>query len=296
MKFPAWADFTKKVSELEENIKSKLQSFKDNHPVLEGALRESFSFLPSPFNAIAEKIYSAASGSEEEKSDAVVKYFKEIINQGEDHYSKITLQLENVLSHVEDLKAITAKESTLSNVQQILISSVQETNQKLIALKDDIASLSVKVDTVVDSTAKIIRRSDKILSMLEGKEYKAYIDQTGNTIHFKVEDTVVETINAADLNRLDNGSRQLIKAYEQSMQTNFSIFTEVYPQLALTDPVTKAKLKAQLRPIIDQMCKDLENIFGYLNSLGKHLHDHYANIRYACDKAKSDFAVSDSFI
>jgi hypothetical protein len=149
---------------------------------------------------------------------------------------------------------------------------------------------------VVDSTAKIIRRSDKILSMLEGKEYKAHIDQTGNTIHFKVQDTIVETINAADLNRLDNGSRQLIKAYEQSMQTNFSIFTEVYPQLALADPVTKAKLKAHLRPIIDQMCKDLENIFGYLNSLGKQLHDHYANIRYACDKAKSDFAVTDSFI
>ncbi len=294
MKFPAWPDFTKKVSELEENIRAKLQSFKENHPVLEGSLKESFSFLPSPFNTIAEKIYNTASGSEQEKSDAVVKYFQDIIDQGEDHYSKITLQLETILSNIEDIKAITAKESTLSNVQQILISSGQETHQNLITLKNDIASMTVKVDTIVDSTAKIIRRSDKILSMLEGKEYDAHIDQTGNTIHFKIKDKVVETINSADLSRLDYGSQQLIKAFEQSMQINFNIFVEVYPQLALADPMTKARLKVELRPVINQMCSDLENIFRYLNSLGKQLHDHYANIRYACDKAKSDLEVVDT--
>ena len=35
MKFPTWTDFTKQVSEFEEGIQSKLQSFKNNHPILE---------------------------------------------------------------------------------------------------------------------------------------------------------------------------------------------------------------------------------------------------------------------
>src|SRR5215207_5930268 len=65
-----------------------------------------------------------------------------------------------------------------------------------------IAALGTKVDTVIDSTAKLIRRSDHILSILEGRDYKAYIDQTGNTIHFKIQDSTVETITANDLNRL----------------------------------------------------------------------------------------------
>lgn len=181
------------------------------------------------------------------------------------------------------------------DIQQILISSGATTNQRLISLKQEIDLLGPKIDTLIDSTAKIIRRADHILSVLERRDYNVYMDQTGNTIHFKNRDTgTVETITAKDLNSLDPGSIQLIGTYERSMQINFNIFTEVYSEIELADAVTKAILKAQLRQIIDKMCSDLENIFEYLDSLGKQLHDHYVNIRFVCDKAKKELAV-DSF-
>ena len=55
------------------------------------------------------------------------------------------------------------------------------------------------------------------------------------------------------MNSLDDRNLQLIEDYEQSLQTNFSIFIEVHPQLAIAYSLTKAKLKVRLRSIIHQM-------------------------------------------
>src|SRR5687768_8323249 len=86
MKIPSWREFDKKTSNLEKEIDKNIQSFKNNHPLLDRALKQSFSILPSPFNNIAGKIYDTLDGSEEDKSSGVLTYLSYIKNQGESYY------------------------------------------------------------------------------------------------------------------------------------------------------------------------------------------------------------------
>ena len=93
----------------------------------------------------------------------------------------------------------------------------------------------------------------------------------------------VETITAADLVNLDPNSRALLKALEDSMQRQFEIWVAVYPMRdSSPDPVVNAQVDRRLKDIARAMCQDLGKIFAYLDSMGKHLEDHYGHVRYLC--------------
>jgi tetratricopeptide (TPR) repeat protein len=89
MKIPSWTEFNEKTSTVEKLIYDNVQSLKDNHPILDGVLKQSFSFLPAPFNTYAQGIYNAFAGSPlspEAKSDKVLKYINTVKNKGESYY------------------------------------------------------------------------------------------------------------------------------------------------------------------------------------------------------------------
>jgi hypothetical protein len=283
MKFPSWNDFKEKWNKTEREIKEKITNFKDNHELVVKAIKTSISFLPSPFNTIAQGIYDNYIGTDEEKTAEVLKYFNELQSQGEEHYKQITMRLEGVLSGIDDIKAITAKETTLIKIQETLVARDNILEEDLLILQKQVSDVDIKLDSLVEATAKILRIADIMESQGGNVKLGTVAVQEGNTIYFKSGNTVRDTITAEDLKKLDPISQRLIGTFERSMETNFKIWSEVYPQIPLDpNPVTRAQLELRLEDINGSICKDLKNIIGFLNTLGKNLDDHYMSFRYIC--------------
>jgi tetratricopeptide (TPR) repeat protein len=140
-----WHEFTEKVSNFERFVNekritfsNKIQNFKDDHPLFDNIIGEAILFLPSPFDRIAQAIYHSSEGSKEQKCDTVVTYFIDLQRQGEDHYKKVASQLETILTEISDIKNITAKESTVQLIKEILISSDNVINKKLHILRNEV--------------------------------------------------------------------------------------------------------------------------------------------------------------
>jgi hypothetical protein len=291
LKFPSWTEFTSKVSKLEQDISDKIHSFKNNHPLLDEAIKASFSLLPPPFNSIAENIYDRFEGSEKEKSAEVISYFKQLRDQGEYHYNQVTEQLESILIEVQDIRAITAKEDTVKRIQEILISTGSATNQKLEDLRQDIGTVITKVDQVLDALGNILRIIDNTAAPIkrmadDEKGITIQSEQRGNTIILKREGIPLRAITAQELKqKLTVEEQQLIVAYQQSMSNYYQIWQQVYPQLSLqVDPITKAKLEAQLKDIVRQMCSEWNNILTFLGDLGYVLDHHYNHVKSICQR------------
>lgn len=164
--FPSWPEFLKKESDFEKNLAAKVEEFKDDHPMLDRAIEGLFSSLPPPFDSIATRIYEGSSGSEEDKFKAVLGYFQELKNLGEEHYAQIQGRLNEVLAHVDDLKQITAKESTVQKIQELLISGGKATDEKLIQLKDELQKMGLKIDRIDERTEESIKMQQETLALL----------------------------------------------------------------------------------------------------------------------------------
>jgi hypothetical protein len=115
------------------------------------------------------------------------------------------------------------------------------------------------------------------------KPHRVTTELAGDTIIVKESGQQVETITAADLTKLDPNSCQLIESFEKSMQRQFDLWTKVYPTKDMsTDPVVNAQVEQRLNDIMKKMCHDLGEIFGYLDTIGKYLEDHYDHARFLC--------------
>lgn len=299
MKLPTWSEFTAKLGQVEQDINQKVQNFKNNHPLLDKAIKTSISFFPPPFDSIANKIYDSFDGSEEEKSAAVLNYFKYLQSQGERHYDSVTSQLGSILNEIQDVKTITAKQSSVDKIQEILISTGNTTNQKIDELIKDLKDVGLKVDGVdqkadailnrVSQTLQIVDKVSGQLQVMAGgqniQHYGVIAVQEGNKINLKAGDQVIQTITADKLNQLDHDSQLLLEAYQKSMQKQFYLWTQIYPKrLDSPDPMVNAQVDARLRDIAKQMCSDWNNILSYLAQIGYHLYDHYINVRFICDQ------------
>ena len=110
----------------------------------------------------------------------------------------------------------------------------------------------------------------------------------GDQILFQRDGKTIETITADELAMLDETSQDLIRVYEESMRNKFKIWKKVYPQRdASTDPIHSAKVEQQLTELAKGFCADLGRILQYLESIGKHLEDHYSDVRFVCREIES---------
>ena len=135
MKFPSWRELTDKISEFEQSaneaIGKTVQGFQEKHPLGDKAVKTLIYVLPPPFNALAENIYSTSEGSDEQKLEKIREFLTTIQEQGEEHYNNLYAKLDTIIQEVLDLKDITAKESTLQLVSNLMISQSDALNQKL---------------------------------------------------------------------------------------------------------------------------------------------------------------------
>src|SRR5690348_17121870 len=109
MHFPPWREFTEKLEIFEKNLTEKINAFKDDHPLLDNAIKGLIQILPPPMNSIADKIYNNFDGSEKEKSKVVLSYLRHLETLGEKHYNQISTKMNQLLVEITDMRTVTAK-------------------------------------------------------------------------------------------------------------------------------------------------------------------------------------------
>jgi hypothetical protein len=135
LKFPSWKEFIEKESRFEQEvnnaISARLSDFPSKHPLIASAFHTSLHLLPSPFDSIVESVYNKSEGSDQQKLNEVREFLNKILTQGEDHYNRTASQIAN---NIADLKDIVAKETTLLEIKDIIVSKDDNINQKLDAI------------------------------------------------------------------------------------------------------------------------------------------------------------------
>lgn len=139
------------------------------------------------------------------------------------------------------------------------------------------------IDKIADQIDRFITKSPEPAIP---KEHRLKIAKEGNAIVSKYHGQEHQRITAEDLQKLPESELHHISVLERSMENHYSIWSAVYPQLALAvDPIAKAKMEVQLKGIIIGMRGDLEGILGFLERSGLQLDDHYMHIRDVVAKA-----------
>ena len=106
------------------------------------------------------------------------------------------------------------------------------------------------------------------------------------TIQITKGNETVEAIPEDNFGQLEPKSHKYMKALEESMLKNFDLWTEIYPHRSESpDPLTNARIDAQLKNIAKQMCKDFSGIIEFMKRVVKiDLTDHYIYMKDICQK------------
>lgn len=115
------------------------------------------------------------------------------------------------------------------------------------------------------------------------KNFSVQAQQKQDTIALKtIDNYVLETITADELEKLDRNSKILIRSYEGVMKDLFERWVELQPKSYARDPVIKQETREEMSILRKDMCEQLNAILDYLQSLNKNLDDHYSHVRFLC--------------
>jgi hypothetical protein len=82
LRLPTWEEFLEKErmwqKHIHQQMKEKISGIVKEHPLLDMAFEAYLIFLPPPLGTIAQNIYNNAKGSENDRVNAVLKYFDEL--------------------------------------------------------------------------------------------------------------------------------------------------------------------------------------------------------------------------
>lgn len=294
MRFPSWRDIKEKVAEFQQRV----QDFRKNNPMISGAIEATIAFLPSPFNTIAEKIYSGTAGSPEDKIEAVQAYLEKILNRGEEHYENITSKLDVTLAGIEDIKNLGAKESTLQSIQEVLIANSDRANEILQSLE----KVDIKLDSMdskLDVIVKIMGATERINQMtpagtdspdesLYQPQGKVVAEKHDNIINLKIGDNIVESIESNSLIELGASDLDALSKYEENMRLYQEKILNLESAVAnAVDANIKFQYKKDIDRTIDEMCSQLEHINDILKPIGINLTNYYRSISKNCEKRKN---------
>lgn len=120
----------------------------------------------------------------------------------------------------------------------------------------------------------------------EDDDYSTKANQIGDEINFIRAGNIVENIQAADFEKLDESSKQLIRSYETTMKDLFERWTELQPKSFSRDEVIKEAARKEMGELRSDICIQLNAILDYLDFMGKNLNDHYHHVRYMCTQSE----------
>lgn len=172
-RFPSWGEFTGSVATFKGKCDVSLKKFKNDHPMLDKAILSALPFLPEPFNAIATQVYGSAQGTSLEKSNEVLSYLTYLESRGQKNYEQLATKLDAVLVDVASLKEISAKEETVEQIREILLSSGKSTENRLEDLKTSLVSIDTTVSEIKEGQKAMQSDIDVIkqqLVILVGRE------------------------------------------------------------------------------------------------------------------------------
>ena len=93
-----------------------------------------------------------------------------------------------------------------------------------------------------------------------------------------------ELITANDLEGLDPDAQKLIRAFERTMKELFERWTELKPKRIARDSETRREAREESNEVRGELCGELNELLGFIESKGMHLRDHYAHVRYICSQ------------
>jgi tetratricopeptide (TPR) repeat protein len=135
LKLPSWKEFEEKVSKFELQVNDKItkggKDLSNRHPLIATAFKASLHVLPPPFDGITESLYDSFTGSDEEKLEEVKRFLDQLQRQGEHDYEEMASRLDAFRLDIIYLKNSAAKQSTLLQIKDIMISRDNTINQKL---------------------------------------------------------------------------------------------------------------------------------------------------------------------
>jgi hypothetical protein len=294
MTFPSWIQFTTGLSNFEKNVNDRrsgisyrVRVFLNRHSTLDKIVNASLPFLPPPFNEIAKAIYNSFEASDKAIGEVLTR-LRQIEKQGENNYNNLTPRLDNIHNEIIHMNNTAAKESTLLNMQEILISASDVTNEK-------IASLESKIVDLENLWQEANIRFGKILGLVD-ENYSAFIASIKNkpvtsefpsviarveeghvvfrSVYFK--DQVLRRVTVDNLKEIMDPERLLVfRAYEKSMEINFKEWLASKSKgISDSDP--------QFRDIARRICSDWGKMIKILGSIGSELDDHYGHIYDIC--------------
>ena len=114
------------------------------------------------------------------------------------------------------------------------------------------------------------------------KKYSLRAEQVSNVVNLVEPGGTYKLIDADDLERLPPRSQKLIRSYERTMNELFERWTELKPKRIAADPEIRAEAVAASDLVRRQLCTELTELLGFIESLGMSLRDHYHEVRYIC--------------
>lgn len=168
MRLPSWSEFKEKLDAFEKEAGEKVGKLKKDYPMLDRAIQAAITVgVPPPFNFVARNIYNSFNGTPKEKSDEVLNYFNYLKNKGEKHYEEVATKLDSVLINVQDLKQFSAKEETVENIKDILISSSNQIDQKLVELQLNISEMNTNVTEIKEDQKVLLKGQESMQSDID---------------------------------------------------------------------------------------------------------------------------------
>ena len=151
MRLPSWDEFTTSFSNFDIKINEKISNFKDNHQLLDQAIKESIRYLPPPFNGIAENLYDRFEGDPTDKIKEVREILSTIFEQGQENYEKTAIRLDDILMAIKDVKKIISNNSAVDEMRIILTHSTTRIEDEVKKLKE---IFNIKTDKIHEDILK----------------------------------------------------------------------------------------------------------------------------------------------
>ena len=114
------------------------------------------------------------------------------------------------------------------------------------------------------------------------RQYAMRAEQTANVLNLVEPGGTFKLIDADDLERLPRNTQKLIRSYERTMDELFERWTKLKPKRIASDPNIRSEAVAASDLVRRQLCTELTELLGFIESLGMSLRDHYHEVRYIC--------------